>query len=72
MEEVLQHPSYPDAIFDLKPTRSGLLPVANGRGGPFKIGWEVHGEGPIRMLVGRGEEGARGRGARGLGGRDFC
>ncbi|EFX05997.1 alpha beta hydrolase fold family [Grosmannia clavigera kw1407] len=50
VEEVLKHPSYPDATFNLKPTSSGLLPVAEGRGGPLKIGWEIHGSGPIRMV----------------------
>ncbi|CAK7221256.1 hypothetical protein SBRCBS47491_004466 [Sporothrix bragantina] len=48
--ETLKHPSYPDATFNLQPTRSGHLPVAAGRGGPLRIGWEVHGEGPIKIV----------------------
>ncbi|KIH87678.1 hypothetical protein SPBR_05049 [Sporothrix brasiliensis 5110] len=48
--ETLKHPSYPDATWNLQPTRSGRLPVAAGRGGPLRIGWEVHGEGPIRIV----------------------
>ncbi|CAK7221211.1 hypothetical protein SCUCBS95973_004417 [Sporothrix curviconia] len=48
--ETLKHPSYPDATFNLQPTRSGLLPVAAGRGGPLRIGWEVHGEGPVKIV----------------------
>ncbi|CAK7242365.1 MAG: hypothetical protein STHCBS139747_003853 [Sporothrix thermara] len=48
--ETLKHPSYSDATFNLQPTRSGRLPVAAGRGGPLNIGWEVHGEGPIKIV----------------------
>ncbi|CAK7230665.1 hypothetical protein SEUCBS140593_007666 [Sporothrix eucalyptigena] len=48
--ETLKHPSYSDATFNLQPTRSGRLPVAAGRGGPLRIGWEVHGEGPIKIV----------------------
>lgn len=48
---ILAHPSYPDTIWKLTPTQSGQLPVAAGRGGPFKIGWEVHGKGDIKMIV---------------------
>jgi hypothetical protein len=48
---ILAHPSYPDTIWKLTPTQSGQLPVAAGRGGPFKIDWEVHGSGPIKMIV---------------------
>ncbi|KUJ23887.1 alpha/beta-hydrolase [Mollisia scopiformis] len=48
--EILAHPSYPDTIWKLTPTQSGYLPVAAGRGGPFKINWEVHGSGPIKMI----------------------
>lgn len=33
------------------PTQSGQLPVAAGRGGPFKIDWEVHGKGDIKLVV---------------------
>ncbi|KAK3937197.1 Alpha/Beta hydrolase protein [Diplogelasinospora grovesii] len=48
--EVLQHPAFPGIVWNLIPDRSGLLPVAEGRGGPFKISWEVHGEGPIKII----------------------
>ncbi|CAK7269588.1 hypothetical protein SEPCBS119000_003646 [Sporothrix epigloea] len=47
----LKHPSYPDATLNLQPTRCGLLPVAAGRGGPLRISWEVHGEGPIQIVL---------------------
>lgn len=49
--DTLRHPAYPSAVWDLEPTRSGLLPVAEGRGGPFNIHWEVHGEGPIQLAL---------------------
>ncbi len=52
VEETLKHPSYPDATWNLQATRRGRLPVAVGRGGPLSIGWEVHGEGPIKIVVG--------------------
>ncbi|TPX15318.1 uncharacterized protein E0L32_004595 [Thyridium curvatum] len=47
----LKHPSYPDATWALEPTRSGRIPVAEGRGGPFNLAWEVHGEGPIKVIL---------------------
>jgi hypothetical protein len=49
--EILAHPSYPDTIWNLVPAQSGQLPVAAGRGGPFKIDWEVHGAGDIKLVV---------------------
>ena len=45
--ETLKHPAYADAVWNLEATRSGHLPVAEGRGGPFGISWEIHGEGPV-------------------------
>ncbi|KAK0649034.1 Alpha/Beta hydrolase protein [Cercophora newfieldiana] len=48
--EVLAHPAFPTAIWNLQPDRSGLAPVAEGRGGPIKICWEIHGEGPIKLI----------------------
>jgi hypothetical protein len=51
VEEVLSHPAYPTAVWKLKPTQSGMLPVASGRGGPFNICWEVHGSGDIKLVV---------------------
>jgi hypothetical protein len=38
-------------IWTFKPTQSGKLPVAVGRGGPVKIDWEVHGHGDIKLVV---------------------
>lgn len=49
--EVLQHPAYPTAIWNLVPSQSGLAPVAHTRaGGPFNISYEIHGTGPIRLV----------------------
>lgn len=51
MDEILKDPAYPTAIWELEPHRSGRLPVAADRGGPLNISWEIHGEGPIKLLV---------------------
>lgn len=50
--DTVNHPSFPTAVWNLEPSRNGMLPVAEGRGGPFKLSWEVHGSGPIKILVG--------------------
>jgi hypothetical protein len=50
-EEVQAHPEFPHVIWDLKPTSKGKVRVAKGRGGPFDIAYEVHGHGPIHMVV---------------------
>ena len=49
--EVLEHPAYPHVIWDLQPTKKGKVAVANGRGGPFDIAFEVHGSGPNHLVV---------------------
>ncbi|OIW28100.1 alpha/beta-hydrolase [Coniochaeta ligniaria NRRL 30616] len=49
--ETVNHPSFPTALFNLSPSLSGTLPVAEGRGGPLNINWEVHGSGPIKLLL---------------------
>ncbi|KAJ4397366.1 glycylpeptide N-tetradecanoyltransferase [Gnomoniopsis smithogilvyi] len=48
--QVMKHPAFPTADWNLEPTRSGRLPVAQGRGGPLKIAWEIHGSGPVRLV----------------------
>ncbi|CAN8101034.1 unnamed protein product [Discula destructiva] len=50
VSEVMKHPAFPTATWNLEPTKSGRLPVAQGRGGPLKIAWEIHGSGPIRLV----------------------
>ncbi len=49
--EVVQHPEFKNVLWDLKPSEKGKLAVAQGRGGPFDIAYEVHGQGPIHMVV---------------------
>ncbi|KAL2117609.1 hypothetical protein VTJ04DRAFT_7269 [Mycothermus thermophilus] len=48
--DVLKHPAYHTSVWNLEPDRKGLTPVAEGRGGPIKISWEIHGVGPIKLL----------------------
>lgn len=49
--ELIEHPAFPKAIWDLQPTTKGKCAVAAGRGGPFDIVYEIHGTGPIRTIV---------------------
>jgi len=51
LAQIRQSPAFHTAIWDLVPHRSGLLPVAADRGGALKIAWEVHGDGPIKVLL---------------------
>ncbi|KAK5992497.1 Ribophorin II [Cladobotryum mycophilum] len=51
VEETLSHPAYESALWDLQPDQKGLLAVANGRGGPLNIEWEIHGTGPIKVAL---------------------
>ena len=45
------HPAFSNVIWDLKPRLKGRCPVAADRGGPYKIAYEIHGHGPIKILV---------------------
>ncbi|KAI1735836.1 Alpha/Beta hydrolase protein [Xylaria scruposa] len=49
-DEVSKTDAFPTTLWRLEPHREGELPVASGRGGPFKIHWEVHGEGEIKLI----------------------
>lgn len=51
VEEIQQHPEYPYTNWPLEAKKKGKLDVAHGRGGPLKIAWEVHGDGPIKLVV---------------------
>ncbi|KAI1452028.1 alpha/beta-hydrolase [Annulohypoxylon moriforme] len=51
VEDVAKSPAFPTAMWQLEPHRSGLLPVAVGRGGPLNISWEVHGDGPVKIIL---------------------
>jgi len=47
----MAHPSFPTTVWRLQPTREGKLKVADGRGGPFDLSWEVHGKGETKLVV---------------------
>ena len=49
--EVQAHPEYPHAYWDLKPDQEGRIDVGAGRGGPFKIAYQIHGHGPKKIVV---------------------
>jgi hypothetical protein len=51
VEETLNHPAYPSTVWDLQPDRKGKASVAKDRGGPVELAWELHGTGPIKMIV---------------------
>ncbi|KAL9535441.1 putative non-heme bromoperoxidase [Sphaerulina musiva] len=48
--EVFAHPEYPHTNWDLQPDQKDKVEVARGRGGPFKIAYEIHGHGPSRII----------------------
>ena len=50
-EEIKQHPEYQNVTWDLKPARKGRVSVAHGRGGPFELAYEIHGVGPLKLVV---------------------
>ncbi|KAF2260894.1 alpha/beta hydrolase-like protein [Lojkania enalia] len=49
-DELTKHPEYDHTIWDLKPEKKGKLAVADGRGGPINISYEVHGHGPRHLV----------------------
>lgn len=51
-EQLTAHKAYQKLDWDLPPAREGRAEVAKGRsGGPFKLKWEVHGEGSTKLVV---------------------
>lgn len=48
--EVIEHPAFNTVIWDLKPTKKGKCPVAQSRGGPIDIAYEIHGTGPRHLV----------------------
>ena len=50
-EELQKHPEYEHTIWNLKPSLQGKVAVANDRGGPFNIAYEVHGHGNRKLVV---------------------
>ncbi|RDA93228.1 hypothetical protein CP533_6500 [Ophiocordyceps camponoti-saundersi (nom. inval.)] len=51
VEETVNHPSFPGAVWSLEPTSSGKTKVGQDRGGPLRIAWEIHGSGPIKLCL---------------------
>ena len=49
--ELVVHPAFKTVTWDLLPTKYGKVPVAQGRGGPIRISYEVHGTGNICLVV---------------------
>ncbi|KAL7949699.1 Alpha/Beta hydrolase protein [Trichoderma barbatum] len=50
-EETINHPGYASVIWALEPHRKGTVEAAKGRGGPVKIAWEIHGDGPTKVVL---------------------
>ncbi|KAK5708534.1 hypothetical protein LTR17_020620 [Elasticomyces elasticus] len=50
VDEVLKHPEFPHTNWDLKAEKEEKIDVAAGRGGPFKLSYELHGHGPRKII----------------------
>lgn len=50
-EETLKHPAYPATVWALEPHSKGKTVAAKDRGGPVSIAWEIHGDGPVKLVV---------------------
>ncbi len=51
--EIISHPAFDTVEWDLPPTKEGYAEVAKGRaGGPFKLYYEIHGQGDVKLVVG--------------------
>lgn len=50
-EEVQNHPEFAHVNWKLPYERRERIDVANGRGGPFKMAYELHGRGPQKTVV---------------------
>jgi hypothetical protein len=52
-EQIKAHSAYNTVEWDLPPTNQGYAEVCQGRmGGPFKMFWELHGQGDVKVVVG--------------------
>lgn len=49
--ELKAHPQFHKLEWNLPPTKEGKCPVAQDRGGPFNLWYEVHGTGEIKLVV---------------------
>ena len=50
--ELVKHPEFKHVTWALKPAKKGKVDVAKGRGGPLQIAYEIHGNGPTKLVVG--------------------
>ncbi|OCT52234.1 hypothetical protein CLCR_09246 [Cladophialophora carrionii] len=51
--EIISHPAFDTVEWELPPTKKGHAEVAKGRaGGPFKLYYEIHGQGHVKLVVG--------------------
>ncbi|KAJ4165165.1 hypothetical protein LMH87_006811 [Akanthomyces muscarius] len=51
LDETLNHPAWPGAKWDLIPDSQGKASVAKERSGPIDISWQIHGHGPIKIVL---------------------
>ncbi|KAJ6782186.1 hypothetical protein PWT90_03618 [Aphanocladium album] len=51
LQETLNHPAYPGAKWNLIPDSQGKASVAKDRSGPIDISWQIHGHGPIKIVL---------------------
>ena len=50
--EVAEHAAFKEpVIWELEPTKKGKYAVAQGRGGLFDLAYEIHGVGPVHIVV---------------------
>ena len=49
--EIYKHPEYAHVAWDLPPTKEGKVAVAEDRGGPLQLSYELHGDGPRHLVV---------------------
>ena len=49
--EIVNHPEFKHVVWDLQPAKKGKARVAQGRGGPIEISYEIHGNGPTHLVV---------------------
>ncbi|KAK2008212.1 glycylpeptide N-tetradecanoyltransferase [Colletotrichum eremochloae] len=60
IEELQKHPAFSTTQWNLKPTSSGYINVAQSRpGGPFPMWYEIHGNGPKKIVWIMGLGGSR-------------
>ncbi|KOS21648.1 3-oxoadipate enol-lactonase 2 [Escovopsis weberi] len=51
VEETLDHPGFLSTFWDLEPDLKGRAPVGQSRGPVVNIAYEVHGAGPIKLVL---------------------